>query len=80
MCSIGVVVNAPEERGRSILADVLHDQVATTRMFVDQLSYIVNEASYDDQWPLQRLLPDCNIELADAPSIRRDEKTYNFPS
>lgn len=62
MRSVGVVVDATEEHSGSILADVLQDQVATTRMLVDQLRYIVDEASDDDQRPLQRLLPDCNIE------------------
>lgn len=58
VCRIRVIVHATEECGSRILADVLHDQVATARVVVNQSRHIVNEASDDDQRPLQRLLPD----------------------
>ena len=56
--SVRMIVDTTEEGGRRILADVLHDQVATARVVVNQSRHIVNEASDDDQRPLQRLLPD----------------------
>ena len=58
VCCIGVIIHAPEECGSRVLAYVLQNQVTATRVLIDQSRDIVDEASDDDQRPLQRLLSD----------------------
>lgn len=54
-----MVVDTAEERCSGILANVLCEQMAATRMFVHEVRDIVNEASDDDQWSPLGLLQDC---------------------
>lgn len=60
--SVGVVVDTAEERGCRVLANVLDQQMATTRVLVDKVRDIVNEASDDDERPLDTLVLDCSID------------------
>ena len=55
---IGVVINTTEESCRSILADHLRDQVATTRVLVHEVRNIVNETGNDNKRTLGGLLLD----------------------
>ena len=59
--SVRVVVDTAEERGCRVLANVLEEQMATTRVLVDKVRDIVNEASDDDERPLDALVLDCDI-------------------
>jgi len=61
MRSVRVIINSAKERSRSILADLLHQQMAATRMLVKESPYIVNEARYDDQRASLRLLLDYDV-------------------
>jgi hypothetical protein len=47
--SVGVIVNATEESGRSILAEVLLDQVLATGMLIHESGNVVDEAGDEDQ-------------------------------
>jgi hypothetical protein len=42
---VGVVVDTTEERSRGVLADVLDDQVRSTRVFVYEGGYVVDETT-----------------------------------
>ena len=59
MSSVGVVVYTTEEGSGSVLANVLCEQMAATRMLVHEVGDIVDEASDDNQWPPLGLLQDC---------------------
>lgn len=48
MRSVRVVVDTAEERSRRILADVLNEQVSTTRVLVKEVGDVVNGATDDD--------------------------------
>ena len=58
MCSVRVVVNTTEEGRCRVLADVLDEQVAATRVLVEERGNIVDEAGNEDEWALLRLLLD----------------------
>jgi len=45
MCGIGMFVNATEECRRCVFADLLCQQVAATRVFIEEYANIVNETS-----------------------------------
>lgn len=49
MSSVRVVVDTSEECSSSVLANVLADQVATTRMFVHEGRDIMNETGDEDK-------------------------------
>jgi len=49
MCSVRVVVNAAEKSSGCVFADVLHEQMATTRVFVKEGRDVMDEATNNDE-------------------------------
>ena len=41
---IRVIVNATKERSRGIFTNVLHEQMATTRVFINECGDVMNKA------------------------------------
>jgi len=56
MCSVRVVVNAAEECSGRILADILREQMAATRVFVEEGRNVMDEATDNDERPSLGLL------------------------
>jgi hypothetical protein len=49
MCSVRVVVNAAEESSACVFADVLYEQMATTRVLIEEGRDVMDEATNNDE-------------------------------
>lgn len=49
MCSVRVVVNAAKERSGRVFAEVLREQMATTRVLIEEGRDIMDEATNNDE-------------------------------
>jgi hypothetical protein len=56
MCGVRMVINTTEESGRSILADVLRQEMPATRVLLHKRTDVVNETGDQDQRALGSLL------------------------
>jgi hypothetical protein len=53
-----VVIDTTKEGGRRILANILHKQMSSSRVFLNEVGDIMDKSSNDDQGTLKRLFPD----------------------
>ena len=77
MGSIRVIVDATKERSRGIFTNVLHEQMATARVFIDECRDVVNKACNKYQWPLLTLFLDYRHRLART-MVGLISRTHNF--
>ena len=77
--SVGMVVHAAEESSRSVLANILDDEVAATGVLIHEVGDVVDETGNEDEWPLRRLLLDCNGRQRLMTDIAK-MRTYSLPS
>jgi len=58
MSGVGVVINASEEGGGGVLADVFGEEVTAAGVFVHEGGDVVDEAGDEDEWAFEGLFLD----------------------
>jgi len=75
-----MVINTTKERGRSVLADHLDEEMRTSRVLINKVRHVVDKAGDEDERTLLGLLLDYMGIWSIKAGIRKKEDTYSYPS